>query len=343
MAGRIRSLLLLSVAVVTALVVPPGPAAAQEARFVRIATGPVGGTYFPVGSLIATTLSGPPGSRACETGEGCGVPGLIVTAVSTQGSLDNVRRLQSGAVELALCQADVAHDARAGSGPFAGRPVATLRAVADLYPETMHVVVRAGEKLRGLRDLKGRRIAFGESDSGTLVTARTVLRAYGLGLDRLAPVFERPSRSAEELVGREIDGFFLLGGAPLAIVTAIAGRAQVALLPIAGREATRILAGRPFLSAATIPAETYPGVPATPTIAVGAELLVTTTAPDDLVYALTRALWDPRNRRALDAGGAAGRRITLQSALDRLAVPPHPGALRYYREAGLLPATEARP
>jgi len=316
------------------------PAVAEVARYVRIGTGPIGGSYFPVGGLIANTVSGPPGSTACAAGGSCGVPGLIVTAISTQGSVDNVQQLAKGSVEFAMCQADVAHDAWAGADSFAGRPVATLRAVAHLFPEALHVVVRRGDKPAGVRDLKRRRVGLGETNSGTLETARAVLRGFGLGLNQIAPVFEKPTRSADELVAGDLDAFFLVGGEPVVAIALAAERTPIALLPIAGRDAERILRAEPLLSATTIPADTYAGVPATPTIAVGAQLLVREAVPDDLVYALTRALWEPRNRRVLDAGGPIGRRIRPQSALDRLGVPLHPGARRWYEEAGMLSAAE---
>lgn len=304
-------------------------APAVEARLVRIGTGPVGGTYFPIGGSIANMISAPPGAAACSRGA-CGVPGLIAAAVSTSGSPDNVRQLAAGSIELALCQADVAREAFAGEGDFAGHPVRSLRAIANLFPEALHVVVRDGT-IRTLAELRGKRVSLGETSSGTLTAARMVLRAAGLRPRDIIPRYERLNRSMEMLIGGEIDAFFIVGGAPVAAVAMAGERMPIALLPIPAAEAERIIASHPQFIVASIPAGTYAGVGETPTIAVRAQLVTLAALPDSLVYGITRALWDPRNRRLLDIN-PIGPQIRLETATEHLAVPLHPGARRFYAE-----------
>ncbi len=336
--GRLVLLVLLVAAALS------GPAQAaqprtEEIKFIRIGTGPIGGTYFPVGGVIANVISGPPGS-SCASGGGCGVPGLIAAAVSTQGSVDNVREMANEMLDLALCQADIAHDAYRGTGLYAGKPFESLRTIANLFVETMHVIVRSDSGIKSLGELKGRRVSLGEKNSGTLATAKVVLRGFGLGLRDFTPVYEKLTRSADMLSNGDIDAFFMVGGQPIDAIVHTAERVPIALLPIVGREADRIIAGQPFFSPTVIPADVYNGVTATQTIGVGAQLLVSATMDEELVHAITRALWDLRGRRLLDTAGPSGRRIQLRSALDGLAAPLHPGARRFYLERGMMQAGE---
>lgn len=328
--SRIAILLLLSALCggLPAFVATAAPA--PDARFVRIGTGPVGGTFFPVGGSIAIIISGPPGAGPCGRGGSCGVPGLIAAAVSTSGSPDNIRQLAAGAIELALCQADTAREAFAGEGTFAGHPVRSLRAIANLFPEALHVVVREGT-IRSLAELRGKRVSLGETNSGTLTAARMVLRTAGLRLRDITPVYERLARSVDMLVTGELDAFFVVGGAPVTAVAMAAERMPISLLPLAAADAERIIAAHPQFMAARIPAGTYAGVGETPTVAVRAQLVALSALPDNLVFAITRALWDPRNRKLLDINPIGGQ-IRVETAAEHLAVPLHPGARRYYTE-----------
>ncbi|MFO1119715.1 MAG: TAXI family TRAP transporter solute-binding subunit [Rhodospirillales bacterium] len=311
-----------------AFAAPTGPG--SDARFVRIGTGPVGGTFFPVGGSIAIIISGPPGAAPCGRGGSCGVPGLIAAAVSTSGSPDNVRQLAAGSIELALCQADTAREAFAGDGAFAGHPVRSLRAIANLFPEALHVVVREGT-VHSVAELRGKRVSLGETNSGTLTAARMVLRTAGLRLRDITPSYERLARSVDMLVTGEIDAFFVVGGAPVTAVAMAAERMPVSLLPIAAGDADKIIAAHPQFMAAHIPAGTYAGVDDTPTVAVRAQLVALASMPDELVFAITQALWDPRNRKLLDINPIGGQ-IRVETAAEHLAVPLHPGARRYYTE-----------
>lgn len=310
--------------------------AAQELRFVSIGTGSIGGTYFPIGGLIASAISSPPGSRPCEQGGSCGVPGLIAAAKSTQGSVENVLAVAEGALDTALSQADVAFFAYSGKGAFAGRPpLASLRAIANLFPEAIHVVVRWESAITDVAELRGKRVSLGEPESGTRVISRILLAAYGLDEKDVEARYEKVGVAGDLLVAGEIDAYVMVGGDPVHAIADAADRVDISLLPIRGTIADKIMADHPFLARATIPAGTYEGVDETPTLAVGA-LWVTSMAVDtDLVYGMTRALWHANNRALLDGGHPHARRMTVKSALDGVAIPLHPGAVRYYEEVGV--------
>ena len=309
----------------------------QDVRFFRIATGPIGGTYFPVGALLAGAVSNPPGSRPCAEGGNCGVPGMIAVTQTTQGSVENVDLLAAGSVESGFVQADVAYHAFAGKGRFAKTgPVTQLRAIANLYPESLHVVVRREAGISKISELKGKRVAIGPPESGSAAVAMLLLKAHGLGAKSVKLSTHDPFTAADEMRAGEQDAIILVAGAPMPAIEELAHDVPVDLLPLSGPEIDRLLRENPFFSRRELPADVYPDSPALATIAVGAQWLTTTGSEADLVYELTRALWHPNTRRVLDRGPPNARRIRLETALSGVSIPLHEGALRYYREAGLI-------
>ncbi len=314
---------------------------AEGERFLRIGTGPTGGSYFPIGGLIANVISNPPGSVGCNAGGSCGVPGVIAAAVASQGSVANMADLADRRIDLAISQADVARDAFTAAGAFAGKPpLAALRAIASLYGEAVHVVVRTQDEIATVAQLRHKRVALGERDSGTLATARLVLRAYRLDDKDLTASYDPLARATAALAQNKIDALFMVGGYPIEAIARLAETVPIALLPITGDAAASVTRTDASLRPVEIPGGTYTGVGPTQTIGPRAQLLTMLTLDADLVYAITAALWNPRNRRILDSGHPLARGIRLADALDGLTVPLHPGALRYYKETVMKPAEE---
>lgn len=326
-----------ALAAATTVAATVGLGQALEVTFFRIATGSATGTYFPMASLIAGAISNPPGSRSCESGGSCGVPGLIAVAVTTQGSVENIHLIAKGAVESGFSQADVAYWAYHGTGLFAGKErFEDLRAIANLYPESVHVVVRRDSSIAKIADLKGKRIALGPRESGTVVDARLILKAFGIGARDFTASYLEPGEASDALRQGKIDAFFFVGGYPVWAVTNLAQDTPIDLLPIEGPRAERLLREQPFFSASIIPEDVYRGVEATTTLSVGAQWLVHASIDDDLVYGIVKSLWHKNTRMLLDAGHPRGLLVTLQTALDGIAIPLHEGAARFYREAGML-------
>lgn len=309
-------------------------AQAPGLQFFRIATGPIGATYFPVGDLLAKVISAPPGARPCDRGGSCGVSGMIAVAQASGGSADNVALIHANGVESALVQADVAHWAMTGTGPFAGKgPIGELRAIAALYLEAVHVVVRADSPIATMADLRGQRVSLGEDGSGTRLTVRALLGAHGLNERDLEVIPLRLTVAAEKLAAGTIDAFAIIGGTPVGAIAELAERTPIRLLPVAAAVIGDLARTMPALAGTTVAAGTYAGVPETAAVGVGALWIVDAEASDEVVYGITRALWHPNSRRVLDAGHPRGRSILLPTALTGLTVPLHPGALRYYRDA----------
>lgn len=313
------------------------PALGQQAQFLRIATGPADTSYFAVGTLIGNVVSSPPGARECERGGSCGVPGLIAVTQSTAGPLANVELIAGGRVESALCQADIAYWAFHGTGLFRRQgAVRNLRAIANLYPETMHIVVRPDRKIDDFRRLRGKTVGLGQKESATLATARTMLQAFGVSEREIKAVHLDPLQAASALREGRIDAFFHMAGIPSPLVRELAAEGAAALLPLPG-PASRMLQGAyPFFTESVIPAETYQSLPEIPSVSVGVLWAVDAEVDEKIVHGLTRALFHPNNRRALDAGHPFGRHIQLSSALDGVALQVHAGTALYYFEAGLI-------
>ncbi len=309
---------------------------AQELRFFRIGTGGVAGTYYPIGNLIAGIISNPPGARPCDKGGSCGVPGLVATVQSSEGSIANIRGILDGSLDSGFVQADIAYDAYRGLGQFAGRPATGLRAIAKLYNESIHLLVRGDRAARGVPDIAGLRISLDEPGSGTLVDARLVLGAFGVEEGRLGGVYVKPDVAVSMMRKDRLDGFFIVAGYPTAAVTEATGELGARLVPIKGEPVDRLIRRYPFFTYDLIPFGVYPGQPTVETIGVGALWLVSARLEEELVYGITKALWAPFARRLLDNGHPKGREIRLENALESVSVPLHAGAERYYREIGVL-------
>jgi len=319
----------------TALAQAPGQA--QETRFFRVGGGPVDSSYFAVGTLIGNVVSSPPGARDCDRGGSCGVPGLIAVTQTTPGPVANVELIAAQRLDSALCQADIAYWGVHGTGMFRRQgPATNLRAIASLYPETMHIVTRADRKIDEFRKLRGRTVSLGEPNSSTFLSARAMLQTLGIGAREINAVKLAPTEAAQALQEGKIDAFFHIAGVPSPIVRKLSGTGEIALLPISGMTARRLRGAFPFFSESVIPDQTYQGVGETPSLSVCVLWVTGAEVDEKIVYGLTRALFHPNNRKALDSGNPFGRFIRLETALEGVAMPVHSGAALYYFEAGLI-------
>jgi hypothetical protein len=317
--------------------VRPAFGQADTMRFFRIGTASTGGTYFPIGGIIANAISYPPGSRPCEEGGSCGVPGLIAVAQSTRGSVDNVRRLAAGSLDSGLVQADVAYWAYNGQRMFADPgPMSNLRVIANLYPEAVHLVVATDTGIFWMSQLVGKRLSLDTPGSGTRVDAKVIMNAYGVSLHAIEDLAVPAAEAADLLRAGELDGFFFVGGAPATAIADLAEDVSIRLVPMDDSEAEVLTTTYPFFTRHSVPAGTYRNVPQTNTLAVGAQWLVRADVPDEVVYGVTRALWHERTKKLLRQGHPKGAEIDLDKALKGVGIPVHAGAWQFYREAGLV-------
>jgi hypothetical protein len=313
------------------------PLRAQDITFFRILTGGTVGTYFPIGGLIANAISNPPGSRPCTDGGSCGVPGLVATSVASNGSVANAAAIGAGTAQSGFVQSDVAFWAYTATGVYDGRPkIDTLRAIANLYPESFQLVARRGSGIKSVADLRGKRVSLDEPGSGTLVDARLILAAYGLSEKDLKAEYLPAQQVADKLKEGAIDAFFNVSGWPQSAVADLAATIGIELVPIDGPQANKLLQQYSFLGADEIPDDAYKGVSGVKTVSVHALWVTSSKQPDDLIYKITAALWNSNTRKLLDSGHAKGRAIRLETAAVGLGIPLHAGAEKFYKEKGLL-------
>jgi uncharacterized protein len=297
------------------------PALAQQ-RFFRIGTGGTGGTYYPVGGMIANAVS---------------TPTINVSAVATNGSVANVNGIVGGSMESGFSQADINAWAFTGTGIYEGKPkIEELRVIANLYPESVHVVVKKGANIKSLADLKGKRVSIDEPGSGTLVNARALLAAYGVSERDIRPEYLKQVQSAEKFKDGSLDAYFQTTGFPQGTLSELAATNGFELLPIDGAVRDKIMAQYKFFAKDKIPDGVYKDVKGVETIAVGAQWTTTSKQPDDLVYEITKALWSDKTRAAMDVGHAKGKDIRKETALQGVGIPLHAGAEKFYKEIGLL-------
>jgi TRAP transporter TAXI family solute receptor len=265
---------------------------AQAQQFLRIGTGGTAGTYYPVGGMIANAVSQP--------GK------LVVTAQASNGSLANVTGIAGGALESGFSQADVASWAYTGKGVFEGKPKITgLRLIANLYPESVHIVVRKGSGIKTVADLKGKRVALDEPGSGTLINARTILAAYGIKEADIKPEYIKPNQAGDKLKDGALDAFFFTGGSPAGAIAELASAGTgIELLPIDGPQADALRQSDGFFAPDLIAEGTYKGVGSTKTLAVGAQWVTSDKADVNAVYEITKALFSDAGQKAMAAGHA---------------------------------------
>jgi hypothetical protein len=330
-----------SALVLAALVLGMAPGAAQPQSFslnqgrisFQIATGSTAGTFFPVGEAIAGLISHPRGVDRCDDPNVCGPAGLIVSTRTSEGAVDNLIDVNRGDVDSGLAQSDVIAAAVKGIGPFRKLgPQTHVRVIASLFSEQVHLVVAANSKIKSVADLRGKRVSLGNDGSGADTTAREILAAYRLPESALKVTHDDLFAATTLMKEGRLDAFFAVGGVPLDPVSDLISSGRARLAPIDGKDRDRLLKMQPSLSAATIPAHSYPGSGATETVAARALWVVRDSEPEALVYAITRALFNSKNFDALAASHPSAREIGLATAALSPPAPLHPGAARFYSE-----------
>jgi uncharacterized protein len=313
---------------------------AQEMKFFRIGTGGAGGTYFPIGGIIANAISNPPGSRACDKGGNCGVPGLVAMAQSTNASAHNVNAIQAGQMEAGLSGAATLHFAYNGIGKFKGNAKPDLRIIANLYPEDLHLVLPKGGKLNGVSDLKGKRVGIAQAGSGTQIAVELIIADHGVNRSNIDEAELNNSQSAERLADGQLDAYFYAAGTPVSAMIQLDNTKGMELYSFTDAEVMQANKSVPYYIPSKIPAGTYPGVKYDVNTVAVSGILVTNAKQDEaLIYEITKALWSKTARKLLDNGHAKGKVITVETALDGvkgIGVPLHPGAVRFYKEKGMM-------
>ncbi len=291
-------------------------------RFLSMGTAPPGGAFFVVGGAMAEVFNGHSN-------------GASMTAESTSGSQENIRRLNSGELDFALSNSAITYFAVRGTeGWDNAYPV---RAVMTLAPNVAMFVAPAGSAIESIADLAGKRVSVGPPGAGFEYFIRPLLAAHALTYDDFSPVNATQAGAVDLLSDGSVAAAFLGGAVPTASITQAAAVQDVRLVPFDTDAMAQLVDEYLFFNPATIPAGTYRGVDDDfHGLDVGSMHFITSAdADDDLVYAVTKALYE--NREEVVSRHAAGRAINPTNVVRDTGTEFHPGAVRFYREIGIWP------
>ncbi len=295
--------------------------AASATEFINILTGGTSGVYYPIGVGLSQIYAE-------------NIPDTKVQVQSTKASVENLNLLQQGKGELALALGDSVKLAWEGDADVGfDKPLDKLRGVAAIYPNYIQIVASKDSGITSLADLKGKSLSVGAPKSGTELNARAIFAAAGMSYDDLGKVEYLPFAESVELIkNRQLDATLQSAGLGVASIKDLSTSLPVNMVSVPPEVVAKL--GAPYITA-TIPAGTYDGqAEDVATTAVVNFLVTREGVSDETVYQMTKLLFE--NLPALEAAHAAAKQIKLENALDGMPLPLHPGAERYYKEAGLM-------
>ena len=318
---------LLPVAFAASLAFAGSAALAAGQTFVTIGTGGITGVYYPTGGAIAKIIN----AKKKEYG-------IRASVESTGGSKFNINAIVSKDLDFGIAQADTQYLAYNGKGPWEGKPVSKLRAVFALAPEAVTFVAAEDSGIKSINDVKGKTINLGDPGSGNRVNSTDIFKYAGIvpGKDFRDEKL-KPADAPRVLQDGRIDGFFYTVGHPNGnIKEATAGKRKVRIVPIT--EVGDLLKDAPYYAMTEIPMAQYPDAvnskDKVKTVGMLATLVTSADTPDDVVYAITKEVMTNLDDFKKLHPALAG--LTKQSMLEGLTAPIHPGALKYYKEVGLV-------
>jgi len=297
-------------------------------RYVTIGTGGVTGVYYPAGGAISKMVN----KKRQEYN-------LRVTVESTGGSVFNVNAIMAGDLEFGIVQSDRQYQAYNGTDDWKDNPQKKLRSVFSLHPESVTIVAGADTGIKTAADLKGHIVNIGNPGSGQRGNAMDLFEALGIDPEKdLQAEGLKAAESASMLQDGRIDAFFYTVGHPNgSIKEAVAGARKVRFVSVDAATIKKLVDKYPYYAPAIIPVSMYPGVANeedTPTFGVKATLCTSADVPDDVVYAITKEVFE--NLDEFKTLHPAFEVLTKENMLQGLTAPIHPGALKYYKEAGLM-------
>ena len=297
------------------------PATAQAEQFINVLTGGTSGVYYPIGVALSKIY-------------GDKIPGARTQVQTTKASVENLNLLQQGKGELALALGDSVKFAWEGNEEVGFKaPLTKLRGIAAVYPNYIQIAASADSGVKTLADLKGKALSVGAPKSGTELNARAILGAAGMGYGDLGKTEYLPfAESVELLKNRQLDATLQSAGLGVSSIKDLATSVPTTIVAVPADVVEKL--GAPYITA-TIPAGTYQGqTEDVPTAAVVNFLITHEDVSEETAYQMTKLMFE--NLPELVAAHKAAAAISLEGALNGMPVPLHPGAERFYREAGIL-------
>ncbi|MFY0780875.1 TAXI family TRAP transporter solute-binding subunit [Peribacillus simplex] len=281
-------------------------------------TGGTGGTYYPLGGQIGKIISDKTKAN--------------ITPQTSGASAENMETLRVGEAEIAFSQTDIAAYALEGKEMFDGKPIDNILAISSLYPETVQIVTTAKSGIKSVEDLKGKKVSVGAPGSGAYINAMQILEIHGLSEKDIKGQNLSFDESAEGIQAGNIDAAFITAGTPTGAVEALSVQNDIIILPIAEDKIQALVNKYPYYAEDTIPSGTYKIKSEVKTVAVKAMLVVKKDLDEDLVYEMTKAVYDNTDQIT----HAKGEFITAETALEGLGdMEVHPGAAKYFKEKGV--------
>ncbi len=305
---------------VTAIMIFTGVYSSALAKDTRLSIGTAGttGVFYAYGGALASVVSKK-------------VENLNVTAEATGGSVENLRLLMNGEIDIATTGADSVYKGfyeYKKSKYF--KEKTDVRALFNMYTQPHHIVARKDGRVSKVQEIRGKRVSVGSPGSGTEIKTRLILKALGIEYSDFDPQYLTFSESAEALQDGNIDAAFMGVAYPAPAITSLALTVPVKLIPLADDEADEILAALPFLTRAKIPGGLYKGVDSdVPTIAVQTVVICRKDLSEDVVYDFVKAVFE--NKEELNLIHRSFKETTLENATPTI-VPLHPGAEKFYSE-----------
>jgi TRAP transporter TAXI family solute receptor len=308
-------------AVAVALVAVLAAPATRAQAFINVLTGGTSGVYYPLGVAIGKIYSDQ-------------IPSVKTQVQATKASVENLNMMQQGRGEIAFVLGDALKAAWEGDEDAGFKSkLDRLRTIGAIYPNYIQIVATADSGIRTLADLRGKSLSVGAPKSGTELNTRAILTAAGLSYRDLGKVEYLPfAESIDLMKNRQLDATLQSAGLGVASLKDLSNAVDITLVSVPKAVVDKI--GPPFVPE-TIPANTYPGQDKdVPTAAIVNYLVTSSAVSDDLAYQMTRLIFE--SLPELANAHAAGKDIKLATAAAGSPVPLHPGAIRYYREKGLI-------
>ncbi len=300
--------------------------AKPDKQFVTIVTGSTGGTYYPVGTIVANLWN-----------DKLGDTGVVASAQSSQGSVENLNMLNSGEAQLGIAMSNMSYFAYQGTQAFKDNKFEKARFVTGLWPDVSQFVVTKESGIESVADLAGKRFSVGGAGGGTEYSTKMILDAVaGLSFEDVEIEYLGYSDSSGAIQNGQLDGMNAEGGVPTSAVSEItASRTPVNILEFGDEEYAKLKEKAPYYVQYTIPAGTYPSVDnEIQTVGVKSALVASADLDTDLVYNLVKTMYE--NLSDVKASHKALEYLSLERASTGMPpVPLHAGAVKYYKEVGI--------
>lgn len=288
-------------------------------QFITLLTGGTEGTYYPLGGSIAEILNS-------------NVDDVKATATSTGASVENMNKLSEGNDDIvAFSQTDIAAYASEGTLMFDGQGIDSIQAIGSLYPETIQIVATEDSGIQTVEDLKGKTVSIGAPGSGTNASAEDILGIYDMTVEDIEVQNLDFGESTAGMQDGTIDAAFITAGTPTGAVESLSATTPVTIVGLDQDKVDQLIEEKPYYAPYTIEAGTYSLEEPVETVSVNAMLVTTEGMDEELVYNMTKALYENTG----DIGHQKAEFIKAETAADGVSIPFHPGAQRYLEEAGV--------